>query len=70
MDKRVEKTKKAIKSSLMELILQYDYNKITIKMITDKANIGRKTFYLHYGCIEDVMNIFFCISKILIYRCF
>ena len=56
MDKRVEKTKNAIKSSLMELILQYDYNKITIKMVTDKANIGRKTFYLHYGCIEDVIK--------------
>lgn len=56
MDKRVEKTKKAIKDSLMDLILSYDFNKITVKMITDKANIGRKTFYLHYGCIEDVIN--------------
>ena len=56
MDKRVEKTKKAIKESLMELILLYDYNKITVKMITDKANIGIKTFYLHYGCINDVLT--------------
>ena len=56
MDKRVEKTKKAIKDSLMGLILLYDYNKITVKMITEKANIGRKTFYLHYSCIEDVIN--------------
>ena len=58
MDKRVEKTKSAIRNSLMELILQYDFNKITVKMITDNANIGRKTFYLHYGCIEDVINDF------------
>lgn len=56
MDKRVEKTKSAIRNSLMELILQYDFNKITVKMITDKANIGRKTFYLHYSCIEDVIS--------------
>ena len=56
MDKRIEKTKKAIKDSLMELILLYDYNKITVKMITEKANIGRKTFYLHYGCINDVLT--------------
>lgn len=55
MDKRVYKTKKAIRDAMLELILQYDYNKITVKMITDKANIGRKTFYLHYGCIEDVI---------------
>ena len=56
MDKRVIKTKKAIIDSMLELILQYDFNKITVKMITDKANIGRKTFYLHYGCIEDVIT--------------
>ena len=45
MDKRVYKTKKAIIDAMLELILQYDFNKITVKMITDKANIGRKTFY-------------------------
>ena len=56
MDKRVEKTKNAIRKSLMDLILLYDFNKITVKMITDKANIGRKTFYLHYSCIEDVID--------------
>ena len=56
MDKRIEKTKGAIKDSLLQLILEYDFNKITVKMITDKANIGRKTFYLHYSCIEDVID--------------
>ena len=56
MDKRVLKTKKAIMDALLELIIQYDFNKITVKMVTDKANIGRKTFYLHYGCIEDVIK--------------
>jgi AcrR family transcriptional regulator len=55
MDKRIEKTKTAIKDALLSLILEYDFNKITVKMITEKANIGRKTFYLHYGCIEDVI---------------
>ena len=56
MDKRVLKTKHAIKEALLSLVLEYDYNKITVKMITEKANIGRKTFYLHYGCIEDVIS--------------
>ncbi len=55
MDKRIEKTKSAIKDALLSLILEYDFNKITVKMITEKANIGRKTFYLHYTCIEDVI---------------
>ena len=56
MDKRIEKTKSSIKDALLSLILEYDFNKITVKMITEKANIGRKTFYLHYGCIEDVID--------------
>ena len=47
MDRRVERTKKSIIDALMELILLYDFNKITVKMITEKANIGRKNFYLH-----------------------
>lgn len=58
MDKRVLKTKESIKKALMDLALEYDFNKITVKAIAEKANIGRKTFYLHYGCVDDVIDDF------------
>lgn len=54
MDRRVKKTRNLIKESLIELILSKTYSQLTVKEIAEKANIGRKTFYLHYSCIEDV----------------
>lgn len=38
------------------MILKMDSSKITIKELTQKAGIHRKTFYLHYACIEDLLN--------------
>lgn len=65
MYKRCEKTKALIKENLIELLKTKDINRITIKELTDKCNICRKTFYLHYQTIyfavedieNDIMNI-------------
>ena len=54
MDKRVQKTKKSIIEAFLHLIENKSANKITVSEITKLANIERKTFYLHYTCIEDV----------------
>src|SRR5262249_26457778 len=42
-----------------ELILQKGYDAVTVQDITDQANLGRATFYLHYpdGKEELFMNI-------------
>ena len=54
MDKRVIKTKKNISDALLSLIGKKESSKITVSEITKIAGIERKTFYLHYSCIEDV----------------
>ncbi len=54
MDKRVIKTKKNIINAFLSLIETKESKKITVSEITDLADIERKTFYLHYTCIEDV----------------
>ena len=54
MDKRVLKTKKSIADALLYLIEKKASNKITVSEIAEEAKIERKTFYLHYSCIEDV----------------
>ena len=46
-DRRVRKTRSAIKSSFIEL-LNEKIRKITIQDIADRADINRGTFYLHY----------------------
>ena len=55
-DKRIIKTKKAIYQALKELYLENDFEDISITKLTEKANIGRKTFYLHYSSIDDIVD--------------
>ncbi len=39
----------------MELILEEGYDEISIQDITDKANLGRATFYLHFKDKEELL---------------
>lgn len=52
LDLRVQKTQEAIQSTFKEMVCEMDASKITVKDLTDRARIHRKTFYLHYTCIE------------------
>lgn len=47
-DRRIQKTRKQLRDSMMELILDRGYDDISIQDVTDRANLGRATFYLHY----------------------
>jgi len=57
-DRRVQKTKAAIHNAFIELIHTKEYGSITITELANIANIDRKTFYLHYTSIDDVLNEF------------
>ncbi|GIM33932.1 TetR/AcrR family transcriptional regulator [Paraclostridium bifermentans] len=56
MDRRILKTRSVIKESLTALMKEKPFDKITIKNITDKANINRATFYLHYMDKYDLLE--------------
>ena len=45
MDRRVRKTRLKLNESLMILIKDKNINQITVKELTDLADINRKTFY-------------------------
>ncbi len=59
-DRRIRKTKSSIKSTLIELLRSKPLNNISVTELTSKADISRKTFYLHYNSIfeakEDIDN--------------
>lgn len=55
-DLRVRRTKDSIRKTFEEMICEMDYDKITIKELTQRANINRKTFYLHYNTIDDLLR--------------
>lgn len=51
-DLRVLKTRSAIRNTFKSMIMEMEASQITIKELTERAMIHRKTFYLHYPCIE------------------
>ena len=55
-DRRVMKTKRAIKKAFIKLLLVKDYNKITIKDIATEADVDRKTVYNYYSGIYEIRD--------------
>ncbi|MBX8994404.1 TetR family transcriptional regulator [Staphylococcus pettenkoferi] len=55
-DRRIRKTKEAIKYALIDLLKHKTLEKITIKDITESADINRGTFYLHYLDKYDLLE--------------
>lgn len=56
LDRRQIKTKKAIYAAFFELLKEKDMSKITITELARKADIDRKTFYLHFNSVSDIYN--------------
>jgi AcrR family transcriptional regulator len=54
-DRRVQRTREALMSAFIELVLTRGYETITAADISHKANVGRSTFYLHYGSKEALL---------------
>lgn len=50
------KSKNLIVESLLNLMKEVSFSKITIKNITDRAVLTRRTFYAHFETKEDVIN--------------
>lgn len=55
-DKRVIRTHAAIRQALRNLLLEVDYDDVTVTMLAKEAGIDRKTFYLHYDGVADVLD--------------
>jgi AcrR family transcriptional regulator len=55
VDRRILRTKQALRAALFELIKEKDYDAISVEEITRHANLGRATFYLHYKDKEDLL---------------
>jgi len=54
-DRRIQRTRQALHSALLELTKEKGYDSISIEEITERANVGRATFYLHYKDKEDLL---------------
>jgi len=55
LDRRVQRTRKLLRDAIMSLILEEGYDAISIQDITEKANLGRATFYLHHKDKDELL---------------
>lgn len=58
LDRRVIKTKKAIRNAFIDIISYKNIDDITIKEIADKADVDRKTIYNYYRGVYDIVDEF------------
>ena len=55
-DRRVQRTQKNIRNALISLLSEKELSQITVKELSDKADINRKTFYSYYSGIDDILD--------------
>lgn len=55
-DRRTRRTQKSIRDNFIDLMSVMPIEEITIQKLTDKADINRRTFYLHYEDIYDLLH--------------
>jgi AcrR family transcriptional regulator len=55
VDRRIQRTQQLLRDALIELIVEKGYDDVSIQDITDRANVARTTFYLHYRDKEELL---------------
>lgn len=55
-DRRARRTRRLLKESLLELMREKCFSDISIRDVTDRADINRTTFYLHYADTTQLLQ--------------
>lgn len=55
-DRRIVRSRRAIIEAFGRLLEERDIDKITVSAIAREANIDRKTFYVHFGTIDGLLD--------------
>ena len=55
LDPRVRRTHQALQQSLLALVQEKPYESITVQDITERADLNRATYYLHYSSKEELL---------------
>ncbi len=54
-DRRVARSRRALKEALTDLILEEGYEAVTVQDVIDRADVGRSTFYAHFVDKDDLL---------------
>ncbi len=55
LDRRVRRTRRMLRQALLELIIEQGYDDLTITALTERADLRRATFYLHYSDLDELL---------------
>lgn len=56
MDRRVRKTRQALAEAFLALAQQKPEDQISVAALTNLADVGRGTFYLHYQTVQELAD--------------
>lgn len=56
MDLREKKTRRSIRAAFLELLGEKPIERITVKELAERAEVGKATFYLHYRSVYDLRD--------------
>lgn len=56
IDKRIVRTKSAIRKAFIDLVQKKDLSSITVSELVAAAGVTRSTFYMYYGSVLEVRN--------------
>jgi AcrR family transcriptional regulator len=54
-DRRVRRTRRLLQEALLALLREKGYDKVTVRDLLDRADLGRATFYAHFRDKDDLL---------------
>lgn len=58
LDKRVERSRRLLVNTLLELMAEKSYSKISVANICAHSGVARPTFYLHFRSKDDLLRYY------------
>ena len=55
-DRRAKRTRRLLKESLLELMQEKPFSQISVRDVTERADVNRTTFYLHYTDTSQLLQ--------------
>lgn len=62
-DRRVRRTRRLLSQALLELMLETEYESISVRRVTDLADVGYATFYRHFRSKQELLG--FALGSVL-----
>lgn len=54
-DRRIRRTRRLLGEALIALALEKGYDNLTVQDVTDRADIGYRTFFRHYADVDELL---------------